>query len=161
MPSRGFTSNCQNLVGHEVSDGTFSVVFEAVLGVGAYGVVYKARNLTAYGPEFFGACLRRASTLLVPPPPCDRPRPSVRSDRSLIPLARSRRRSLAPAVKCLNNTSLDPRQRHFQRRELSLHRLAASHPNIVSIHRIIESPSIIYVVRITCSPSLRSEATSG
>lgn len=54
MPSKGFTSNCQNLVGHQVSDGTYSLVFEAVLGVGAYGIVYKARNLSLAGPEFFG-----------------------------------------------------------------------------------------------------------
>jgi hypothetical protein len=55
MPTRGFTSNCQNLVGHRVTDGSYSVVFEAVLGVGAYGVVYKARNLALHGPAFFGA----------------------------------------------------------------------------------------------------------
>ena len=54
MPSRGFTSNCQNLVGHRVTDGSYALVFEAVLGVGAYGVVYKARNLACHGPEFFG-----------------------------------------------------------------------------------------------------------
>lgn len=49
-------------------------------------------------------------------------------------------------MKCLNNVGLDTRQRHFQRRELSLHRLASSHPSIVSLHRIIETPTIVYVI---------------
>jgi serine/threonine protein kinase len=50
------------------------------------------------------------------------------------------------AVKCLRRNGLDARQKHFQRREIALHRLASSHASIVSMDRIIEEAEQIYVV---------------
>ena len=50
------------------------------------------------------------------------------------------------AVKCLRRTGLDARQRHFQRREIALHRLASSHRSIVTMHRLIEEGDFLYVV---------------
>lgn len=55
------------------------------------------------------------------------------------------------AVKCLNKTGLDSRQRSFQRREIALHTLASSHPNVVTLHNVIETPTCIYVVLSYCS----------
>ncbi|GAA95198.1 uncharacterized protein L969DRAFT_92073 [Mixia osmundae IAM 14324] len=85
--------------------------FVSVLGVGAYGVVYLARDIQASisgdGPVFY-------------------------------------------AVKCLNKLGLDTRQRKFQLRELALHSLAAAHPNIVSLHKILDTPSCIYVILSYC-----------
>lgn len=54
------------------------------------------------------------------------------------------------AVKCLNKTGLDSRQRSFQRREIALHTLASSHPNIVTLHNVIETSTCIYVVLAFC-----------
>ena len=50
------------------------------------------------------------------------------------------------AVKCLRRQGLDTRQRHFQRREIALHRLASAHPNIITMDRLIEEGDHIYVV---------------
>ncbi|KAK8846565.1 hypothetical protein IAR55_005651 [Kwoniella newhampshirensis] len=50
------------------------------------------------------------------------------------------------AVKCLRRHGLDTRQRHFQRREIALHRLASAHPSIISMDRILEEGEYIYVV---------------
>ncbi|WWD21882.1 hypothetical protein CI109_106370 [Kwoniella shandongensis] len=50
------------------------------------------------------------------------------------------------AVKCLRRHGLDTRQRHFQRREIALHRLASAHPSIISMDRILEEGDFIYVV---------------
>lgn len=54
------------------------------------------------------------------------------------------------AVKCLNKTGLDNRQRSFQRREIALHTLASSHPNIVTLHNVIETSTYICVVLSYC-----------
>ncbi|WVR04248.1 hypothetical protein IAU60_001248 [Kwoniella sp. DSM 27419] len=50
------------------------------------------------------------------------------------------------AVKCLRRHGLDSRQRHFQRREIALHRLASAHPSIIAMDRIIEEGDYTYVV---------------
>lgn len=49
------------------------------------------------------------------------------------------------AVKCLKRVH-DERQRHFQRREIALHRLASSHSSIVAMDRLIEEGNFTYVV---------------
>lgn len=50
------------------------------------------------------------------------------------------------AVKCLRRKGLDARQRHFQRREIALHRLACSHPSIITMDRLVEEGDFLYVV---------------
>ncbi|KAL1921149.1 uncharacterized protein VTP21DRAFT_10865 [Calcarisporiella thermophila] len=84
------------------------IVFTEVLGVGAYGVVYRAKFTS---PS-------------IPP-------------RWL-------------AVKCLNNRGLDSRQRHFQFREITLHTQVSSHPNILTLEKVIETDDLIYVVLEYC-----------
>ncbi|KAL2267412.1 hypothetical protein VTJ83DRAFT_4689 [Remersonia thermophila] len=59
------------------------------------------------------------------------------------------------AVKCLSKynpdgTPLDRRQAAFQTREIRLHHLASSHPNVVSIIKIVDCPDCIYVVLEYC-----------
>lgn len=54
------------------------------------------------------------------------------------------------AVKCLNKVGLDERQRSFQRREIALHTLASHHPNVVTLHQVIEEETVIYVVLAFC-----------
>lgn len=93
----------QNLTGQKIDNGALELV--SVIGIGAYGVVYKA---IARDGKYY-------------------------------------------AVKCLNKTGLDSRQRGFQRREIALHTLASSHPNIVTLHNVIETPTCIYVVLSYCS----------
>lgn len=77
----------------------------AVLGVGAYGVVYRALDIRSGGQY---------------------------------------------AVKALDKAGLDARARRYQQRELHLHHAAGRHPNIVSLHRIMESPDCTYVVLDLC-----------
>jgi serine/threonine protein kinase len=50
------------------------------------------------------------------------------------------------AVKCLRRYGLDERQRHFQRREIALHRLASGHPSIITMNRLLEEGNWIYMV---------------
>ncbi|OCF59317.1 RAN protein kinase [Kwoniella mangroviensis CBS 10435] len=50
------------------------------------------------------------------------------------------------AVKCLRRHGLDSRQKHFQRREIALHRLASAHPSIIAMDRMIEEDDNVYVV---------------
>ncbi|GFZ48962.1 Negative regulator of sexual conjugation and meiosis [Saitozyma sp. JCM 24511] len=50
------------------------------------------------------------------------------------------------AVKCLRRHGLDARQRHFQRREIALHRLASAHSSIVTMDRLVEEGDYLYVV---------------
>ncbi|KAL7629218.1 Serine/threonine protein kinase [Parahypoxylon ruwenzoriense] len=59
------------------------------------------------------------------------------------------------AVKTLSKfnadgTPLDRRQIAFQHRELRLHYLASAHPNVVSMHKIVDDPDCIYVVLEYC-----------
>ncbi|PGH23375.1 RAN protein kinase [Polytolypa hystricis UAMH7299] len=54
------------------------------------------------------------------------------------------------AVKALDKTGLDPRQRKFQQREIKLHHLASQHPNVVSLVRIMDSLDCTFVVIEFC-----------
>ncbi|KAJ9190752.1 hypothetical protein DTO166G4_921 [Paecilomyces variotii] len=54
------------------------------------------------------------------------------------------------AVKALNKTGLDSRQRKFQQREIKLHHLASQHPNVVSLVRIMDSVDCTFVVIEFC-----------
>lgn len=54
------------------------------------------------------------------------------------------------AVKALNKVGLEPRQRKFQKREIQLHYMAASHPGVVSMARILESADTTFVVLEYC-----------
>ncbi|KAI1259629.1 Pkinase-domain-containing protein [Xylariaceae sp. FL1019] len=49
-----------------------------------------------------------------------------------------------------DGSPLDRRQLAFQHRELRLHHLASAHPNVVSMHKIVDDPSCIYVVLEYC-----------
>ncbi|CAJ2501465.1 Uu.00g043180.m01.CDS01 [Anthostomella pinea] len=49
-----------------------------------------------------------------------------------------------------DGTPLDRRQVAFQHRELRLHYLASAHPNVVSMHKIVDDPDCIYVVLEYC-----------
>ncbi|KAF8936612.1 kinase-like domain-containing protein [Dissophora ornata] len=50
------------------------------------------------------------------------------------------------AVKSLNKTGLDSRQRAFQNHEAELHGAVSGHPNIVTLHRVIEEEDCLYMV---------------
>ncbi|CAD6584258.1 MAG: hypothetical protein TREMPRED_003781 [Tremellales sp. Tagirdzhanova-0007] len=54
------------------------------------------------------------------------------------------------AVKCLLRAGLDSRQRHFQRREIALHQLASRHPNVVTLHKVLEEGEYIFVIMDFC-----------
>jgi serine/threonine protein kinase len=107
------------LLGHTIDKSRLQ--FVSVLGLGAYGVVYLARDVSAE----IGL-----SSATDPNSPYD--------GKGYY------------AVKCLNKIGLDSRQRSFQRREIALHTLASSHPNVVSLHRVVETSSVIYVILAYC-----------
>jgi serine/threonine protein kinase len=90
-------------VGTLIDDGTLELV--EVLGVGGYGVVYRAVDVYS---------LHRKSW----------------------------------AVKCLMHmpSNHSARQRQLHIREITLHQLASAHPNVVSLHRVIEEPNYTYLV---------------
>lgn len=113
------SSHSQNLIGHRIDNGQLE--FVSILGLGAYGVVYLARDITARPT----------------PHPTSRSHPSLGHQ----PLY---------AVKCLNKVGLDERQRSFQRREIALHTLASHHGNVVTLHNVIEEEACIYVVLQFC-----------
>ncbi|KAL3427865.1 Ran1-like protein kinase [Phlyctema vagabunda] len=50
----------------------------------------------------------------------------------------------------LNGTPLDNRQKQFQKREIQLHYAASAHPNIVSMHKIVDDPDCTYVILEYC-----------
>ncbi|CEQ42767.1 SPOSA6832_04618, partial [Sporobolomyces salmonicolor] len=119
------SSHSQNLIGHIIDNSTKDRVsqleFVSVLGLGAYGVVYLARDIAARPLRY----------------PSSRAHPQLGN----LPLY---------AVKCLNKVGLDSRQRSFQRREIALHGLASRHDNVVSLHNVIEEETCIYVVMQFC-----------
>lgn len=115
----------------------------SILGVGAYGVVYLARDWTSPC-----ACPRAC--------PC---RSSVASGGPSAPVHHQPPHSFQAcpcdaaggiahqrAVKCLSRTGLDDRQRHFQRREIMLHTLASSHPNVAAVHRVFDEGDYTFIV---------------
>ncbi|GAA5858683.1 hypothetical protein JCM8547_001420 [Rhodosporidiobolus lusitaniae] len=119
------STHSQNLIGHIVDnstkDYTSHLEFVSILGLGAYGVVYLARDIAAQPLPY----------------PASRTHPQLGN----LPLY---------AVKCLNKVGLDSRQRNFQRREIALHGLASRHPNVVSLYNVIEEETCIYVVLQFC-----------
>jgi serine/threonine protein kinase len=54
------------------------------------------------------------------------------------------------AIKALNKVGLDARQRKFQQREIQLHHAASHHPNVVSLHKIMDAEDCTYVVLEYC-----------
>lgn len=59
------------------------------------------------------------------------------------------------AVKALskynaNGSGLDYRQQQFQKREIQLHYAASAHPNVVSMHKIVDDPDCTYVILQYC-----------
>lgn len=113
------SSHSQNLIGHRIDEGRLE--FVSILGLGAYGVVYLARDISVRPTE----------------EPTSRSHPELGHQ----PLY---------AVKCLNKVGLDERQRSFQRREIALHTLASHHSNVVTLHNVIEEENCIYVVLQFC-----------
>ncbi|KAG0350952.1 kinase-like domain-containing protein [Gamsiella multidivaricata] len=78
-----------------------SLIFQDMLGVGAYGSVYRA--LDTHSGQM-------------------------------------------RAVKCLINPAHNSRQRAFQALEAQLHALVSGHPNIATLHRVIEDEDFLYMV---------------
>ncbi|KAF8949763.1 hypothetical protein BGZ46_004958 [Entomortierella lignicola] len=77
------------------------LVLQEILGVGAYGSVYRATD-TQTGQIY--------------------------------------------AVKCLNKTGLDSRQRAFQIQEANIHGLVSGHPNIATLHRVIDEEDCLHMI---------------
>ncbi|KAF9097546.1 hypothetical protein BGX27_000947, partial [Mortierella sp. AM989] len=50
------------------------------------------------------------------------------------------------AVKCLSNSGLNSRQRDFQLVEAKLHASVSGHPNIATLHKVIEDDDYLYMV---------------
>ncbi|KAG0244966.1 hypothetical protein BGX31_008317 [Mortierella sp. GBA43] len=50
------------------------------------------------------------------------------------------------AVKCLCNLGLSSRQRAFQNQEADLHAMVSGHPNIVTLHEVIEDDDCLFMV---------------
>lgn len=54
------------------------------------------------------------------------------------------------AVKALPKAGADARTRRTQRQEIGLHYRASQHPNVLSLHRILDSPDATFVVLEIC-----------
>ncbi|UZJ53058.1 hypothetical protein CBS101457_002378 [Exobasidium rhododendri] len=123
----------KNLLGHKIADGRLELI--SVLGLGAYGVVYLARDLTH---------------------PIHKNVPFASTSSSDMPHVLASRHGGAVsgyyAVKCLNKVDLDSRQKKFQRREIVLHTMVTNHPSVVSLYRVIDNKddSRIYVILDYC-----------
>lgn len=130
MSSASANQQHKNLLGHRIADGRLELV--QVLGLGAYGVVYLARDLHHHQGAYASTSSHEASASLA--------------------AAKQGHTSGYYAVKCLNKVGLDARQRAFQRREIMLHTMASSHPNVVTLHRVIDDPQdpCVYVVLDYC-----------
>lgn len=122
----------KHLLGHTIADGRLELV--SILGLGAYGVVYLARDLTH---------------------PLHR-QPFASSSSSDLPRILASRHGGAAsgyyAVKCLNKLNLDARQKRFQRREIVLHTMVSNHPSVVTLYRVIDEKEdpCIYVILDYC-----------
>lgn len=126
----------KHLLGHRIADGRLELV--SILGLGAYGVVYLARDLShpLHKDQSFAS--------------------SSSSDFVDMPhILASQHGGAASgyyAVKCLNKVDLDSRQKKFQRREIVLHSMVTSHPSVVSLYRVIDNKGdpCIYVIMDYC-----------
>ncbi|KAJ7267015.1 kinase-like domain-containing protein [Mycena haematopus] len=89
--------------GTRIDNGALELV--EVLGVGGYGVVYRAVETRSPIPHQY-------------------------------------------AVKCLvhSQTAVTPRQRQLHIREIALHQLASVHPNVVTLHRVVEEGTHTYII---------------
>ncbi|KAJ7100222.1 kinase-like domain-containing protein [Mycena belliarum] len=89
--------------GTTIDNGALELV--EVLGVGGYGVVYRAVETRSPIPRQY-------------------------------------------AVKCLMHppTSVTPRQRQLHIREIALHQLSGAHPNVVTLHRVVEEHNCTYII---------------
>ncbi|GAA5825405.1 hypothetical protein JCM3770_003623 [Rhodotorula araucariae] len=119
------SSHSQNLIGQVIDNSTRHGVshleFVSVLGLGAYGVVYLARDIAAPATPY--------------------PTSAAHPELGNLPLY---------AVKCLNKVGLDSRQRSFQEREINLHYAASQHPNVVTLYNVINDETCTYVVLQFC-----------
>ncbi|KAJ3892140.1 serine/threonine protein kinase, negative regulator of sexual conjugation and meiosis [Lentinula edodes] len=90
-------------LGTVIDDDSLELV--EVLGVGGYGVVYRAEETCCSSPKSY-------------------------------------------AVKCLLHRSpaQSARQRQIHIREIALHQLASAHPNVVTLHRVIEDYTCTYII---------------
>ncbi|KAE8218658.1 hypothetical protein CF319_g7508 [Tilletia indica] len=117
----------RNLVGTNIANDRFELL--SVLGLGAYGVVYLARD--------------REHALQ------KQPFPSTSAQQNIPAMQMAHQFGSAAsglyAIKCLNKVGLDERQREFQRREIELHAKASQHKNIVTLHQVIDSPEDPYI----------------
>jgi serine/threonine protein kinase len=50
------------------------------------------------------------------------------------------------AIKCIRTTGLDARQRTFQGHEAKLHALVSGHPNIATLHEVVEEDDFFYMI---------------
>ncbi|KII87584.1 hypothetical protein PLICRDRAFT_112131, partial [Plicaturopsis crispa FD-325 SS-3] len=105
MPSKVYAQQSPSTppLGTLIDDGALELV--EVLGVGGYGVVYRAVDTRSSHPKSY-------------------------------------------AVKCLVHSRLHQgsRQRQVHMREITLHQLASSHPNVVTLQRVIEDYNYTYLV---------------
>ncbi|KAF9239867.1 kinase-like domain-containing protein [Melanogaster broomeanus] len=105
MPSKQSSANSPPppALGTLIDSDTLQLV--EVLGVGGYGVVYRAVDTRD-------------------------------------PLAHNY------AVKCLTSSRVHSgsRQRQLHIREIALHRLASAHPNVVTLHRVVEEHNYTYII---------------
>ncbi|KIK52905.1 hypothetical protein GYMLUDRAFT_64018 [Collybiopsis luxurians FD-317 M1] len=89
-------------LGTLIDDNSLELV--EVLGVGGYGVVYRAEDTCSSSPKSY-------------------------------------------AVKCLlHRPSQSARQRQIHIREIALHQLASAHPNVITLHRVIEDYNCTYII---------------
>ncbi|KAJ3742486.1 kinase-like domain-containing protein [Lentinula detonsa] len=90
-------------LGTLIDDDSLELV--EVLGVGGYGVVYRAEEICCSSPKSY-------------------------------------------AVKCLlhRSSAQFARQRQIHIREIALHQLASAHPNVVTLHRVIEDYNCTYII---------------
>ncbi|KAE8214053.1 hypothetical protein CF327_g2531 [Tilletia walkeri] len=117
----------RNLVGTNIANDRFELL--SVLGLGAYGVVYLARD--------------REHALQ------KQPFPSTSAQQNIPAMQMAHQFGSAAsglyAIKCLNKVGLDERQREFQRREIELHAKASQHKSIVTLHQVIDSAEDPYI----------------
>lgn len=118
-PERG-----HELLGQRIENGRLELV--SILGVGAYGVVYLAREQCH--------ATATASSKLGSGAPCPCLGGSYAPHGELV------------AVKCLSQRNLEARQRLFQRREIALHALASAHPGVARLRRVFEEREYIFLV---------------